>query len=70
MAVSGINSVLSDAHITAILDQIGKKESTSTPGGPVNVNIGRSKDPGVIKAGHQNYGVINSIGFVGKYQIG
>lgn len=70
MAVSGINSVLSDAHITAILDQIAKKESTSTPGGPVNVNIGRSKDPGVIKAGHQNYGVINSIGFVGKYQIG
>lgn len=65
-----VNVPLTDDQITRVLDVIGMKESSSVPGGPENTTIGRSAKDGAIKKGYQNYGVINSINYVGKYQLG
>ena len=65
-----INVPLSEGQITRVLDAIAMKESTSTPGGTVNTIIGRGMKTSAIKAGCQNYGVINDLHYMGKYQIG
>lgn len=74
MAISArgypINEYLNDAEIKRLCNYIADKESTSAPDGPINTQIGGPKEPGVIKAGHQNYGVINHKVYVGKYQFG
>ena len=65
-----INVPLTEGQITRVLDAIAMKESTSTPGGTVNTVIGKGAKSAAIKAGCQNYGVINDLHYMGKYQIG